>query len=202
MTKILSANSDAISSCVSALLEEKLIIYPTDTLYGIGADATSHIAIEKVFAAKRRPPDKPVSVAVESIERAEEIAIFTPIAYKIAEKLLPGALTIILESRSQIPYLCKEGKIGIRIPDNPFTLDLLKKFGRPIVATSANLSGGSDPKEISEILEEVLECADIVVDQGRTKYAERSTIIDLSKNKIEVVREGKIKIEEIERAIK
>lgn len=202
MTEILRADDGAVEKCVAALLKKELILYPTDTLYGIGADATSELAVEKVFLAKRRNPDKPVSVAVESFQSAQKLAIFTPLASKIASKFLPGPLTIILKSKSHIKILSKEGKIGIRVPENDFTLKLLKKFGRPIVATSANISGGADPKEISEVLEEIIERTSIVVDQGRTKYAAPSTILDLSENTLDVIREGALSLDKIKTAIK
>ncbi|MDE1870014.1 MAG: threonylcarbamoyl-AMP synthase [Candidatus Micrarchaeota archaeon] len=198
----LEAGDEALNKCLSALSKGELIVYPTDTLYGLGADATIDGAVERVFAAKRRPIDKVVSIAVASIPAAEELVNFTPIAKAVASKLLPGPLTIILRAKSELKFVSKEGKIGIRIPDSDFALALLKSYNRPIIATSANLSGGPNPREISEVPAEILDKVSVVVDQGRTKYLAPSTIIDLSSDTIEVVREGAIGIESIREAIK
>jgi len=197
----LEAGDEALNKCLSALSRGELIVYPTDTLYGLGADATIGGAVEKVFAAKQRPIDKVVSIAVASIPAAEELVNFTPIAKLIASKFLPGPITIVLRAKSELKFVSKEGKIGIRIPDNDFALALLKSYNRPIIATSANLSGGSNPREVSEIPPEILNQVSVVVDQGRTKYSAPSTIIDLSSDTIEVVREGAVSIDAIKAAI-
>lgn len=197
----LEASDEALNKCLSALSRGDLIVYPTDTLYGLGADATIGGAVEKVFAAKQRPIDKVVSIAVASIPAAEELVNFTPIAKLIASKFLPGPITIVLRAKSELKFVSKEGKIGIRIPDNDFALALLKSYNRPIIATSANLSGGSNPREVSEIPPEILNQVSVVVDQGRTKYSAPSTIIDLSSDTIEVVREGAVSIDAIKAAI-
>ena len=197
----LEAGDEALNKCLSALSRGDLIVYPTDTLYGLGADATIGGAVEKVFAAKQRPIDKVVSIGVASMSAAEELVNFTPTAKLIASKFLPGPITIILRAKSELKFVSKEGKIGIRIPDNDFALALLKSYNRPIIATSANLSGGSNPREVSEIPPEILNQVSVVVDQGRTKYSAPSTIIDLSSDTIEVVREGAVSIDAIKAAI-
>ena len=194
MAEILNANDAALERCIEALSKGELIIYPTDTLYGIGADATVQSAIDKVFVAKRRKPDNVVSVAVKSAAAAEDLAVFNPLARKLAEAFLPGPLTMILKSKSNMKFLSKDGKIGIRVPENDFTLSLLKKYDRPIVATSANISGGQDPKEISDIPNEIIECASVVVDYGKTKYAAPSTVVDVSSGTINVLREGALSV--------
>ncbi|MDE1846211.1 MAG: threonylcarbamoyl-AMP synthase [Candidatus Micrarchaeota archaeon] len=198
----LEAGDEALNKCLSTLSKGELIVYPTDTLYGLGADATINGAVEKVFAAKRRPIDKVVSIAVANIIAAEDLVNFTPTAKIIAAKFLPGPLTIILKAKSEMKFVSKDGKIGIRIPDSDFALALLKSYNRPIIATSANLSGGLNPMEVSEIPAEILESVSVVVDQGRTKYSAPSTIVDLSGDTIEIVREGAISIDAIRDAIK
>lgn len=197
----LEAGDEALNKCLSALSKGELIVYPTDTLYGLGADATIDGAVEKVFAAKRRPIDKVVSIAVASVQAAEEIVNFTPNARIVAAKFLPGPITIILNAKSQMKFVSKDGKIGIRIPDSDFAIALLKSYNRPIIATSANLSGGPNPRELSEIPQEIMDQVSVVVDQGRTKYSAPSTIVDLSSDSIEIVREGAISVDSIRAAI-
>ncbi|HVA83054.1 MAG TPA: L-threonylcarbamoyladenylate synthase, partial [Candidatus Aquilonibacter sp.] len=126
----LEASDEALNKCLSALSRGDLIVYPTDTLYGLGADATIGGAVEKVFAAKQRPIDKVVSIGVASMSAAEELVNFTPTAKLIASKFLPGPITIILRAKSELKFVSKEGKIGIRIPDNDFALALLKSYNR------------------------------------------------------------------------
>jgi L-threonylcarbamoyladenylate synthase len=191
--RILNADESSVRVAVSILKNGGTIIYPTDTLYGIGADATSDMAKEKVYEIKGRDFTKTLSICVSDIRRAEKFVKVSREFAKILEKFLPGPLTVIAPQKKEMKYVSNDKKIAIRIPDNQFALALLKKFGKPITATSANLSGQSDPSSIERIDAAVREKCDLVIDSGKCKYAMPSTVLDVEERKI--LREGAIKKE-------
>jgi len=174
------------------------VVYPTDTLYGLGANALDRKAVLKIFEIKGRKFDQPISIAVSDLKEAKKYALFNPIALKIARKFLPGPLTLILYQKRKIPKeLNPDKKVRIRIPDNRVALELIKKSGVPLTATSANLSGGKNPITAREAVRQIGEKVDLVLDAGRCKYSKPSTLIDLSSGKVEVVREGVIEKKDI-----
>lgn len=128
-------------------MHDGLIVYPTDTLYGLGADALSEEAVLKVFEAKGREYHKPISIAVSDTDMIHAVAKVDELAERCIEELLPGPVTIILKARSIIPRMLTAGtgRIGIRYPDHEVALEIISRFDSPITATSANLSGGPDP---------------------------------------------------------
>jgi L-threonylcarbamoyladenylate synthase len=125
---------------IAALKAGELVVFPTDTLYGIGADPFNENSIKKVYMAKNRPFDMPLSIAVSNEKMMESVAVLNDNARKLIRKFLPGALTVMLTKKPSLPDMLTSGsnQIGIRIPDHPFALRLIDKFG-PITATSANL---------------------------------------------------------------
>ena len=199
--KILQAGDDAAKEALRVLKNEGTIIYPTDTLYGIGVDATSDKAKEKVYEIKGRDSSKPMSICVADIKQASEFVRVRKETAEIAKKFLPGPLTLVLPQRREMKamkFVSKDGKIAIRIPDNKFTLSLVKAFGKPITSTSANLSGQKDPAKISDIDSSVREKCDLIIDGGICKYSMLSTIVDVKKRK--VLREGAIARETLRKA--
>lgn len=128
-------------------MHDGLIVYPTDTLYGLGADALSEEAIMKVFDAKGREVHKPISIAVSDDDMIGAIACIDEIAGACIEQFLPGPVTIVVKARNIIPTILTAGtgKIGIRYPNHVTALEIISKFDSPITATSANISGGPDP---------------------------------------------------------
>src|SRR5512136_3350188 len=154
---------DRKSSCKKCELQEKdfdemiaalkagdLVVYPTDTLYGIGADPFNENSVKKVYMVKNRPFDMPLSSAVSNEKMMESIAVLNDNARKLIRKFLPGPLTIMLTKKPSIPDILTSGsnQVGIRIPDHPFAIRLIDRFG-PITATSANLHSHPDPVEAS-----------------------------------------------------
>jgi L-threonylcarbamoyladenylate synthase len=190
--KILKASPESAKECARYLEEGELIVYPTETVYGIGADAMNESAVEKVFLAKHRDTGNVVSVAVGDMESARKIAEFNPAAEAIAEKFLPGPVTLILKSKAKIKYAVSKGNIGIRVPDDAFFMELWKSFGRPVVSTSANLSGEPDPVRAEDVDGSLLESVAAIVDGGKTKYGKPSTVVDVSEGKATVVRDGAV----------
>ncbi len=186
-----------VKKAVSALKRGELVCYPTDTLYGIGADIRNIEAVKKVFLLKKRPMDKPLSVAVSSKKSIENIAFVNDNSKKIIDKFLPGPLCIILKKKKIIPDIVTAGlkNVAIRVPKNKTALSLLSSFG-PITCTSANLHKKNTPKSISEIYMQFKDEISVYIDEGEL-YSEPSTIIDLSGEDIKIVRKGMISEEEL-----
>lgn len=176
-----------------ALAQGKLVIYPTDTVYGLGAVATNTEAVRKVFTAKQRDPEKPISIAFSSIEQARKYVEWNKAADALAEEFLPGALTIILNAKSALPKELTGGseKIGIRIPNDPVALMLINSVGRPITATSANIAGAADPVTAQEAVEQIGDAVDVVIDSGECELQEPSTVVDTTDG-VKILREGAI----------
>jgi len=181
------------------LKQGELIVYPTDTLYGLGADIFNEEAIKKVYEVKKRPFDLPLSIAIASVDEINEYAYMNEIAYKIAHEFLPGAITIILKKRKVIPDIIAKEKIGIRIPANEIALKIAKEL--PITATSANIHGKNPPKEIKEAKEQLGDKIALYIDGGKLP-GKPSTIVDVSEGKIKIIREGAIRRGEIWKIMK
>ncbi|MFQ5815371.1 MAG: L-threonylcarbamoyladenylate synthase [Candidatus Hydrothermarchaeaceae archaeon] len=189
----------AIAKATAVLRESGIVVYPTDTLYGLGCDALNEEAIRRVFAAKKRQEDKPLSIAVTGLGMMERYAHVTPEAKSLAEKFLPGALTLILRKRDLPDVLTSnQEKVAIRVPDNEVALGLIESLGRPITATSANLSGMKPPITPQEAMRQVE--ADLILDGGKLESRVPSTIVDLS-GRPRPLRKGRIKWDDIERVI-
>ncbi|MGQ9587028.1 MAG: L-threonylcarbamoyladenylate synthase [Thermoplasmata archaeon] len=192
-----------IEEIVAVLKSGELVIFPTDTLYGIGADPFNENSVKKVFIAKNRPFDMPLSLAVSNEKMMESVAVLNESARKLIRKFLPGPLTIMLTKKPTIPDILTSGtnQVGIRIPDHPLAIRLIDKFG-PITATSANLHSHPDPVEASLAIKDLKGQAHICVDCGRTKHSAGSTIVDVSDGALEIIRKGVIPQEEIEDALR
>jgi L-threonylcarbamoyladenylate synthase len=208
MLRILRLNPDApdpsvILEAARVIKSGELVVYPTETVYGLGADTRNEKAVAKVFVAKNRPLESPLSVAVDSIEMAKEVARISPAAEKILRKFTPGPLTIVSEAKDGISDLLTSGsgKIGVRVPDHLVALALIKSVGGPITSTSANLSGKPAPCAIAEAIEQLGEHVNLVLDTGKCRLGVPSTVLDASSEKIKVLRKGSIPLLEIESVI-
>jgi L-threonylcarbamoyladenylate synthase len=188
--RILKANDEALKEAVKVLKRGGVIIYPTDTLYGLGADATSIKAKKNIYKIKGRNFHKPLSICVADLKHAKNFVEFNNFSSRLAKKFLPGPLTLVLPQKKEIKYISQKGKIAVRIPDNSFTLKLLKKFGKPITATSANLSREKDPAKLSDINNKMKSQCDLIIDSGNCKFKKPSTVFDVESKKI--LREGAV----------
>jgi L-threonylcarbamoyladenylate synthase len=176
---------DIIEKAVSVLMHDGLVVYPTETIYGLGADALSDEAILKVYEAKKRPLGMPISIAVSDFDMLYAVARVEPDMEKILQTFLPGPVTVILAARNSVPAVLTggTGTIGIRMPSLELPLRLIEKFDAPITATSANLHGAKNPKTPDE-------CTvphEFLIDGG-TLPGTPSTVVDLIEKK--VVRRG------------
>jgi L-threonylcarbamoyladenylate synthase len=190
LTISLSDHNTAFEAALAAIQADGLVIYPTDTLYGIGCDATSVQAVKRLRALKQRDSAKPLSIIVSDFAMLLRYCILTPEQEKICQELLPGPYTFILPLRQYLP-VSDDLEAGIRVPEHAFMRSICKSSGVPIVSTSANLSGEKDAAELSGISRSILEGCDLAIDGGKCKYAQGSTVIDLIRMK--VLRKGAVR---------
>ena len=180
-----------ISKAIAALTNGEVIVYPTDTLYGLGADIYNIDAVQKVFNIKKRPMNDPLSVAISSIDELKKIAFVNDKTKRLAESFLPGKLTLVLYKKDCVSDVVTGGldKVAVRIPDNKIALKLLSDFG-PITATSANIHGTKTPGILKDIRTQFKD-DDVAVylDNGRLD-GQPSTIVDMTGKKIIIVRKG------------
>ena len=181
---------DKIEIVRGALKMGSIIVYPTDTVYGIGANIFDEKAILKVFSIKKRSRTKPLSICLSRIEDIKKVALMDIKTENIIRKILPGPYTLILKKNDNISSLLTAGsdRIGLRIPDNKVCMDLSRDF--PITSTSANLSGYDIPESAEEVLEQLGTSIDIMMDAGIYEHAVPSTVIDMTVYPPEVMREG------------
>lgn len=194
--------SEAIQEAIAVLKLGGAVIYPTDTLYGLGANALEAGPVERIFKIKRRSKSKPLPIAVRNINWAKELAFIYKKEEKILEAAWPGAVTVVLPKRNIVPDILTAGQrsVAMRIPDSRFTDELLGQFGYPITSTSANISDELPSFKISEIIERFENSEykpDLVIDAGDLKESEPSTILDLTSNKPKILRVGPVKPEKL-----
>jgi L-threonylcarbamoyladenylate synthase len=176
----------------------KLIVYPTDTLYGIGCDPYELPSVERVFEVKRRPADQPMALALTSPDQIPRYAHVTPAAQGIIAKHLPGPVTLLLRAAKDapVPLVSATGLIGIRVPNHTVAQAITKAFG-PITTTSANLHGAPSPVTCEDARAQLGETVDLYIDCGPTPLGKESTIVDASGESPKVIREGALRREDI-----
>lgn len=181
-----------------------VICYPTDTVYGLGANVYDKNSIEKIYRLKKREKTHPFTIIIGSVLELKEIISEMPeTACILIEKFWPGALTIIFKSSKKLKKDLpgKRETVGIRLPDNKICGLLTKYCGFPIISTSANLSGKKAPKSIEEISQEIKSDCDIIIDAGEIHLSGESTVIDVSSYIPKIRRDGVIPIEEIQKYV-
>ena len=184
-----------------------LIIYPTDTVYGLGAIVTNEQSINNIYLAKSRSFTSPLIALLSSVDKVEEVATISDENREVLEKLAhafwPGALTVILKRKEHIPSIMVSGgdTIGVRIPNLDLAIKIIDLAGGILATTSANISGESTPKSYNELSEAIKSRVDILVDGGKCKLGEASTIIDLTSDVPKILRNGAISTDEITKII-
>lgn len=198
--KIVKYDENTIKNAVNILAKGGLVIYPTETVYGIGAEATNPKAIIKLTEYKNRPFGKPFSVAVSDQKMAEEYVELNFTAKNLYKEFLPGPLTIISKGKHKVaPGVENEdGNLGIRIPAYKMVTDIVKSLGRPITSTSANASYKKRPYKVPDILENISnkqkDLIDLIIDVGELPHNEPSTVIDTTRDDPATLRQGEIKL--------
>jgi L-threonylcarbamoyladenylate synthase len=193
-----------MDSALARLRAGGLVAFPTETVYGLGADARRAEAVARVFAVKGRPANNPLIVHVADIEMARTCtSAWTIAAQRLADEYWPGPLSIILPRAEIIPAIVTAGgpNVALRMPDHPLTLELLKKFKGPLVGPSANRSGGVSPTAAEHVLAEFEPSQALVLDGGACKTGIESTVVDLTGEEPLVRRPGLIGIHELRKIL-
>ena len=205
MTKILKVdpeNPDAevLSEAARVIRDGGLVVFPTETVYGIGANAFDEKACRKIFIAKGRPQDNPLIVHISSLDMLERVVSKVPErAYRFIDKLWPGPLTLIMEKDPSVPGVVSASlpTVAVRMPSHPVAKLLIELSGCPIAAPSANLSGKPSPTSFDHVKDDMMGRVDVIIDSGETPFGIESTIIDLTKDPPELLRPGPLTVEQI-----
>ena len=204
-TDCLAISDSTVETAARALRDGRLVAFPTETVYGLGADACNADAVAGIFVAKRRPSFNPLISHVASIKAAFALGRATPIARRLAAAFWPGPMTLILERRTGCPIagLTSAGldRIALRVPANVAARKLLRSFGGPVAAPSANLSGRISPTRAEHVLEGLAGRIDIVLDGGRCESGVESTVVDCSGGAARILRPGGVTRDDIQTAI-
>lgn len=182
----------------------KIVVFPTETVYGIGTNGLDEKAIKKLYEVKKRPLNKPISLLVSNMEMVKSIAKdITELEYKIMEKFFPGPLTIILKKKDIVPDIVTAGQetVGVRMPSGQIARKLVELSGVPIATPSANISGQPSGTNLTEIKEHFKENVDFYIDGGNSELGISSTIVQVIDGKIKILRQGSITLEQIEKEI-
>ena len=202
LTKIIKIEDPAapgegyINQAARVLLGGGLVIIPTETVYGIAANALDKKALDKLYEIKKRPKDKPFSIIIAEQAQVAEFASEIPVAaYKLMHKFWPGPLTIILKAINQ-------GKVGLRMPDHQVALEIIRQVAVPLACPSANIADTSAPTDFAQAMKDMDGLVDLAIDAGQTKLGLESTIVDLTSGPAQILRSGAISDAEIMVAVK
>jgi len=195
---------DQIATAARILRTGGLVAFPTETVYGLGADAENEAAVRKIFAAKDRPTDHPVIVHLAESQDMHEWSYDIPkAALRLADRYWPGPLTMIVKRSPKALDVVTGGQdtVGLRVPDHPVALALLKQFGRGVAAPSANRFGRISPTLAAHVRQELGDSVDLILDGGPSRVGLESTIIDLSGDQAMLLRPGAISVEQLQAVI-
>jgi L-threonylcarbamoyladenylate synthase len=200
MTVILSAKDPkTISMCAEAIKDGQLVVLPTDTVYGVVA-RLSDDAIMRLYLAKNRPPDKAIPILLSSAKDTALVATeITPQEQRLIERFWPGALTLVLPKRADLPqYVSNTQTVGVRVPDLAITCDIIRAAGGALAVSSANLSGNPAPQDLKTALDQLGESIAIGVDGGMAPGQAASTVAQIQGRTVQIVREGPISKAQLE----
>lgn len=210
MAILLSTIAEDIERAAGAIREGKLVAFPTETVYGLGGEATNTSALARIFEAKRRPTFDPLIVHIAQKENLSDVADLSllpldrrNLVFRLAENLWPGPLTLILPKQSSIPDLATSGlaTVAVRLPAHPVAQDLILRAGVPVAAPSANPFGYLSPTKAEHVLKQLGDRVDFIIDGGKCKVGVESTVLDLSGELITIMRPGGLSRERIESII-
>ncbi len=198
-TEIISIDHPrALDKAVDIIDDGGVIAFPTDTVYGIGVSAFNEYSIERLFRVKGRSLQKAIPILIGDVRELKRITTMVPAkAKKLIDHFWPGALTLILELDPELPEnLSPDGTIGVRLPDQEFTLELLKATS-PLAATSANLAGQNSAVTAEQVKDQLDGKIDLILDGGKVPGGIASTVLDCTGDKFRIVREGPISGEDL-----
>jgi len=194
----------AIASAVSLLRNGEIVAFPTETVYGLGADAFNAAAVEKIFAAKNRPTDNPLIVHIASYDQLESVVTRVPdTAQKLMQAFWPGPLSLVLSKQEKLPAITTGGlsTVVVRFPKHPVAQKLIAMLGTPIAAPSANLSGKVSPTVASHVYEDLSGRIPLIIDGGPVEYGLESTVVDCTTEPPVILRPGSITLEQLRSVI-
>lgn len=202
MSRIVLANKQSISEAAQKIQDGEIVVLPTETVYGLGADATNKDAVNKIFKAKNRPPKNPLIIHVTGRDQAAEFGNLTKEASKMIEAFWPGALTVILKQKED-NQICESvtaglSTIAIRCPNHSVMQEVIKLSGKPIAAPSANNSGEPSATTPQHAAQSLGENIDMILASGNCDVGLESTVLDLSGNVPTILRPGAITLEDIQ----
>ena len=192
----------ALTSAVEVLRRGGIVAYPTDTLFGLGADALNEAAVERIFEVKGRPQGMPLPLIIGESEQLEMVAdTVTECAWKFASAFWPGGLTLVVPVGTNVPALvtARGWKVAVRLPDHPIPRELARQLGRPITGTSANRSGGPDPSTAESVQNQFHNTIDMILRGGSAPAGRSSTVLDITGSQPKVLRHGAVSVEQLER---
>jgi L-threonylcarbamoyladenylate synthase len=193
----------AIAQAAATIRAGGLVAFPTETVYGLGADGLDEEAVRRIFAAKGRPESKGLILHLCAPEQAREVAEVSPEAERLMAAFFPGPLTLVLPARPVVPAVTTGGgpTVAVRMPDHPVALALIAAAGRPIAAPSANPSGAPPPRTTEEVLAGLDGRFDLLLDAGPTPLGTPSTLLDMTQQPPRILREGAVGAAEIKQAL-
>jgi L-threonylcarbamoyladenylate synthase len=204
-TEILRADApNALAYVLELLRKGEVVAIPTDTVYGVAADGFNADAVEKLFVVKDRPSHKAIMLLLGEYEDMEKVAShISPTAQRLAQRFWPGGLTLVVHAREELPVnlRAQSNTIGVRLPDSDVVRELVRAMGRPLAATSANLSGGVNPRTAQDVLDALGGRIAMILDGGATPGNVASTVVDCTVEPPRLLRAGAIGADEIEKAL-
>ena len=191
-------NQEELDILADIINKDGVIIFPTDTVYGIGCNCYNENAINKIFELKGRDYSKPINVLIDSVDKIDQLASsISDIERKLIDKYMPGDLTIILKKNTNVPDLLTANldSVGVRIPNNRIALEILKKVDIPLGTTSANISGEAALCDFNDVVSEFNGKVDAIINGGESEIGVASTIVRVDDNEIKILRQGNLKID-------
>ena len=196
----LKKHANELQIAADAIVSGGLVVFPTETVYGLGADATNEQAVKNIYVAKGRPSDNPLIVHISIPADAEKYAYTNEIFYKLADKFMPGPLTVVLDAKDTVPALTRGGlsTVAVRCPENEIARALISTAGVGIAAPSANISGTPSPTAPEHVIKDMNGRVDVIIDGGRCDFGLESTIVKIEEDgSLVLLRPGKITVDDL-----
>ncbi|BCS91305.1 MAG: threonylcarbamoyl-AMP synthase [Candidatus Micrarchaeota archaeon] len=197
----LAPDPEKIRYAASFIRDGKTVAFPTETVYGLGANAFDGEACLKIFKAKNRPADNPLIVHIASIDQLYEVASIDDSIFELSKKIWPGPITLVLKKSNKIPKEVTAGldTVAVRMPAHPIALALIKESGLPIAAPSANLATRPSPTVAQDVIDDLDGRVDLIIDGGHTFFGIESTIVNITERPAVLLRPGPFTVEELKK---